>query len=289
MITLKKKIRYERTWTLQIWWFTRFPAFRRKFLRLNTISIAIERILIFCTQNFRFAIQIHANARGLCIVFLKFWKKIEWYAMYFCRNGGALAGIIIGTLIGVACLILFIIFCCKAMNKNRGSSGRVVYPNNGGNVAIVNNTTQSTTGIPHLWQDKFSMFMRHLYLVVHDTIIEKVRILCLIYRSISPAWIFHVSYCAGLSSGVRTSLSPGIRTSLSPRDGAGVFYGRTVTVPSSPSTIQPNRPRALSRQVLRSTVHGIKAITVINSQNISVLFFNDDLKRTIYIYMFHWQ
>ena len=70
--------------------------------------------------------------------------------MYFCRNGGALAGIIIGTLIGVACLILFIIFCCKAMNKNRGSTGRVVYPNNGGNVAIVNNTTQSTTGIPHL-------------------------------------------------------------------------------------------------------------------------------------------
>nr|XP_022300343.1 protein shisa-4-like [Crassostrea virginica] len=67
---------------------------------------------------------------------------------YCCNymNGGALAGIIIGTLIGVACLIMFIIFCCKAMNKNRGSTGRVVYPNNGGNVAIVNNTTQSTTG-----------------------------------------------------------------------------------------------------------------------------------------------
>ena len=131
--------------------------------------------------------------------------------------------------------------------------------------------------------------MRHLYLVVHNTEIEKVRILYLIYRSISPAWIFHVSYCAGLSPGVRTSLSPGVRTSLSPRDGTGVFYGGTVTVPSSPSTIQPNRPRALSRKVLRSTVHGIKAITVINSQNISVLFSVLIKKKPIYIYIFHRQ
>ena len=85
--------------------------------------------------------------------------------MYFCRGAGALAGIIIGTLIGVACLILFIIFCCKAMNKNRGSTGRVVYPNNGGNVAIVNNTTQSTTGKHgHLWLDKFSIFLWDIFI-----------------------------------------------------------------------------------------------------------------------------
>lgn len=59
--------------------------------------------------------------------------------VHFCRSSGSIAGIVIGCIIGIVCLGVFIVVCCKMMNKNRGATGRVVYPNNGnGNVTILN-------------------------------------------------------------------------------------------------------------------------------------------------------
>lgn len=59
--------------------------------------------------------------------------------VYFCRSLGFIVGIVIGCIIGIVCLGVFIVVCCKMMNKNRGVIGRVVYFNNGnGNVIILN-------------------------------------------------------------------------------------------------------------------------------------------------------
>lgn len=65
-----------------------------------------------------------------------------YYSYRYCchdLSSGSIAGIVIGCIIGIVCLGVFIVVCCKMMNKNRGATGRVVYPNNGNaNVTILN-------------------------------------------------------------------------------------------------------------------------------------------------------
>uniref|UniRef100_A0A194APW0 Cysteine and tyrosine-rich protein 1 n=1 Tax=Pinctada fucata TaxID=50426 RepID=A0A194APW0_PINFU len=64
---------------------------------------------------------------------------------YCCYSleGGTIAGIVVGCLIGVGVLItLCIVCCCIAMNKNRGSVGRVVHPAGGTGLTVVNASSQ---------------------------------------------------------------------------------------------------------------------------------------------------
>ncbi|XP_061195400.1 cysteine and tyrosine-rich protein 1-like [Saccostrea echinata] len=66
------------------------------------------------------------------------------YCCGYSLSGGAIAGVVIGIVIGIAVLIALIVVCCNIMNKNRGTAGRVVYPNNGtNNVTVMSSSHQS--------------------------------------------------------------------------------------------------------------------------------------------------
>ena len=59
----------------------------------------------------------------------------------FCSSGGAIAGIVIGSLIGLAILIGIVVACICGCNKNRGMSGRVVQPGGGMGMTVINTTS----------------------------------------------------------------------------------------------------------------------------------------------------
>jgi hypothetical protein len=64
---------------------------------------------------------------------------LRLYFFSVCRSYGAIVGIAIGCLAGIAVLIALIVVCCNVMNKNRGMTGRVVYPGDpAGGVTVVN-------------------------------------------------------------------------------------------------------------------------------------------------------
>ncbi|XP_033744398.1 protein shisa-4-like isoform X2 [Pecten maximus] len=67
---------------------------------------------------------------------------------------GSIAGIVIGSLFGLAMLVTCIVCLCSACNKTGTTRGRVVYPNTTGqaSVAVVNTTNftnQGTAYPPH--------------------------------------------------------------------------------------------------------------------------------------------
>lgn len=83
---------------------------------------------------------------------------------HFCRSSGSIAGIVVGCIIGIVCLGVFIVVCCKMMNKNRGATGRVVYPNNvNGNVTILNSQNHSGSIIYHTLIAKIEFSLKIIY------------------------------------------------------------------------------------------------------------------------------
>ncbi|XP_069141777.1 cysteine and tyrosine-rich protein 1-like [Argopecten irradians] len=72
------------------------------------------------------------------------------YNRYCCSymTGGAIAGIVIGSLIGLGVLISIIVCMCSACNKSGTTRGRVVYPNTTGQatVAVINTTNHTNQG-----------------------------------------------------------------------------------------------------------------------------------------------
>lgn len=87
---------------------------------------------------------------------------------HFCRSSGSIAGIVVGCIIGIVCLGVFIVVCCKMMNKNRGATGRVVYPNNGnGNVTILNTQNHSGSIIYHRLQKLIYNFVEFSLKIIY--------------------------------------------------------------------------------------------------------------------------
>ncbi|XP_048741062.2 protein shisa-4-like [Ostrea edulis] len=114
-----------------------FPGFIELCLIL-TLSVCSVEAVYFCTTYRPYIRQEYCyNDQDCCG---------SYYNRYCCSSltTGQVIGIGVGCLIGIVITIIVIVVCCNLMNKNRGRTGRVVYPNNGsGNVTVVNSSHQS--------------------------------------------------------------------------------------------------------------------------------------------------
>ncbi|XP_062607278.1 cysteine and tyrosine-rich protein 1-like isoform X2 [Saccostrea cucullata] len=116
------------------------PGLSAMFLFL-ILSVFPVDAAYFCTSYY-----LGYNTREYC--YRGQTRCCGYYSYRYCcgysLSGGAIAGVVIGCLIGFAVLIALVVVCCNIMNKNRGTAGRVVYPNDGSNnVTVVNSSHQS--------------------------------------------------------------------------------------------------------------------------------------------------